>query len=141
MKLTKKLPAFLIAALLAALAIVAVVCAQTAAAPASADTSTEVSAVLDEASEAQTDGEETPSAVQPGEGPSMTAIGAAVAIGLAAIGGAIAMGMAISKAMEGIARQPEADGKIRSSLMLGLVFIETVVIYALIVAILIMFVV
>lgn len=141
MKLTKKLPAFVIAALLAALAIVAAVCAQTAAAPASADTSTEVCAVLDEASEAQTDGEETPSAAQPGEGSSMTAIGAAVAIGLAAIGGAIAMGMAISKAMEGIARQPEADGKIRSSLMLGLVFIETVVIYALIVAILIMFVV
>ncbi len=74
-------------------------------------------------------------------GVSLTAIGAAVAIGLAALGGAIAMGMAIAKAMEGIARQPEADGKIRSVLMLGLVFIETVVIYALIVAILIMFVV
>ena len=73
--------------------------------------------------------------------PSLTAIGAAVAIGLAALGGAIAMGMAIAKAMEGISRQPEADGKIRSVLMLGLVFIETVVIYALIVAILIMFVV
>lgn len=73
--------------------------------------------------------------------PSLTAVGAAVAIGLAALGGAIAMGMAIAKAMEGIARQPEADGKIRSVLMLGLVFIETVVIYALIVAILIMFVV
>ena len=73
--------------------------------------------------------------------PSLTSIGAAIAIGVGALGGAIAMGMAISKAMEGIARQPEADGKIRSTLMLGLVFIETVVIYALIVAILIMFVV
>ncbi len=73
--------------------------------------------------------------------PSLTSVGAAIAIGLGALGGAIAMGMAISKAMEGIARQPEADGKIRSTLMLGLVFIETVVIYALIVAILIMFVV
>ena len=41
--------------------------------------------------------------------PSLTAVGAAVAIGLAALGGAIAMGMAIAKAMEGIARQPEAD--------------------------------
>ena len=74
-------------------------------------------------------------------GISLTAVGAAVAIGLASLGGAIAMGMAIAKAMDGIARQPEADGKIRSVLMLGLVFIETVVIYALIVAILIMFVV
>lgn len=73
--------------------------------------------------------------------PSLTAVGAAIAIGLAALGGAIAMGMAIAKAMEGIARQPEASGKIRSVLMLGLVFVETVVIYALIVAILIMFVI
>ena len=50
------------------------------------------------------------------------------------------MGLAISKAVDGIARQPEADGKIRTSLMLGLVFIETAIIYALIVAILIIFV-
>jgi len=68
------------------------------------------------------------------------AISAALAIGLAALGGAIAMGMSISKSNEGIARQPEAEGSIRTLLMLGLVFIETVVIYALIVAILIIFV-
>jgi F-type H+-transporting ATPase subunit c len=68
------------------------------------------------------------------------AFGAAIPIGLAALGGTIGMGMAISKANEGIARQPEADGKIRTVLMLGLVFIETVVIYALITSILIIFV-
>ena len=68
------------------------------------------------------------------------AFGAAIPIGLAALGGTIAMGMAISKANEGIARQPEADGKIRTVLMLGLVFIETVVIYALITSSLIIFV-
>ena len=68
------------------------------------------------------------------------AIAAAVAIAVVAVGGAIAMGIAISKAVDGISRQPEADGKIRSSLMLGLVFIETAIIYALIVAILIIFV-
>ncbi|MBR1692088.1 MAG: ATP synthase F0 subunit C [Lachnospiraceae bacterium] len=68
------------------------------------------------------------------------AIAAALAIGLAAAAGAIAMGMAISKSNEGIARQPEAADSIRALLMLGLVFIETVVIYALIVAILIVFV-
>ena len=39
-----------------------------------------------------------------------------------------------------IARQPEAEGKIRTTLMLGLVFVETAIIYALIVAILIIFV-
>lgn len=65
---------------------------------------------------------------------------AAIAIGLAAGAGAIAMGIAIAKSAEGIARQPEAEGKIRTTLMLGLVFIETAIIYALIVAILVIFV-
>jgi len=68
------------------------------------------------------------------------AIAAGIAVGLAAAVGAIAMGIAISKASESIARQPEAEGKIRSTMMLGLVFIETAIIYALIVAILIIFV-
>lgn len=65
---------------------------------------------------------------------------AAICVGLAAAAGAIGMGWAISKSSEGISRQPEAEGKIRTSLMLGLVFIETAIIYALIVAILIIFV-
>ena len=60
--------------------------------------------------------------------------------GLAAAGGAIAMGVAVGKSTEGIARQPEAEGKIRTTLMLGLVFIETAIIYALLVVILIIFV-
>lgn len=71
---------------------------------------------------------------------SAKAIAAAITIAIAATAGAIAMGMAICKAVDGIARQPEADGKIRTSLMLGLVFVETAIIYALIVAILIIFV-
>ncbi len=56
------------------------------------------------------------------------------------IASAIAMGVATAKSTESIARQPEADGKIRTSLMLGLVFIETAIIYALLVVILIIFV-
>ncbi|SDF67461.1 F-type H+-transporting ATPase subunit c [Marvinbryantia formatexigens] len=68
------------------------------------------------------------------------ALGAAIAVGLAAAAGAVGMGIAIAKSSEGIARQPEAEGKIRTNLMLGLVFIETAIIYALIVAILIIFV-
>ena len=68
------------------------------------------------------------------------AIAAAIAIGLASCGGAIGMGIFGAKTSEGISRQPEADGKIRTSFMLGLVFIETVVIYALLVVILIIFV-
>ncbi len=65
---------------------------------------------------------------------------AAVAIGIVAAAGAIAMGLVIWKSVESIARQPEAEGKIRTVMMLGLVFVETAIIYALIVAILIIFV-
>ena len=68
------------------------------------------------------------------------AMAAALCVGLAAAAGAIGMGWAIAKSSEGISRQPEAEGKIRPGLMLGLVFIETAIIYALIVAILIIFV-
>ena len=65
------------------------------------------------------------------------ALSAAIAIGLAAAAGAIAMGIAIAKSVESIARQPEAESKIKSTLILGLVFIETAIIYALLIAILI----
>lgn len=68
------------------------------------------------------------------------ALAAAIAVGFAAGCGAIGMGLAVAKSNEGISRQPEAEGKIRTSLMLGLVFIETAIIYALIVAILVIFV-
>ena len=70
----------------------------------------------------------------------MKALSAALAVGLAAAAGAIAMGMATAKSAECIARQPEAEGKIRTTMMLGLVFIETAIIYALLVVILIIFV-
>ena len=63
-----------------------------------------------------------------------------IAVGIAAAVGAISMGIAVSKSSESIARQPEAAGKINSAMMMGLVFIETAIIYALIVAILIIFV-
>lgn len=68
------------------------------------------------------------------------AMAAAIAVGIAAAAGAISMGIAIAKSVDGISRQPEAEGKIRTTLMLGLVFVETAIIYALVVAILIIFV-
>ena len=67
-------------------------------------------------------------------------IAVALAIGIAAGGGGIGMGLATAKSAEGISRQPEAEGKIRTMMMLGLVFIETAIIYALLVVILIIFV-
>ena len=78
-------------------------------------------------------------ALQSGEKTSKSLSSAAV-VGVVAAVGAIAMGLAISKAVEGVARQPEAGDKIQTMLMLGLVFIETAIIYALIVAIMIIFV-
>ena len=86
------------------------------------------------------DSETAAAAVQTDNSVSAKAIAAAIVVGLAAGAGAIGMGMAIAKSADGISRQPEAEGKIRTLLMLGLVFIETVVIYALIVAILVIFV-
>ncbi len=68
------------------------------------------------------------------------AIAAAIVVGIASAVGAIAMGIAIAKSVESMARQPEASGKINAAMMLGLVFVETLIIYALIVAILIIFV-
>lgn len=70
----------------------------------------------------------------------LKALASAIAVGIAAAGGAVGMGLSAGKAVEGIARQPEAESKIRTTLMLGLVFIETAIIYALLVAILIIFV-
>ena len=68
------------------------------------------------------------------------AIAAAIVVGISSALGAVGMGIAIAKSAESMARQPEAAGKINGAMMLGLVFIETLIIYALIVAILIIFV-
>lgn len=63
----------------------------------------------------------------------------AALIGVACFGGALGMAHSVAKAANNMAEQPEAAGQIRTSMM-GLVFIETVIIYALIIAILIIFV-
>jgi len=71
---------------------------------------------------------------------SSKAMASAIVVGVVGAAGAIAMGMAISKSAESMARQPEMAGKINSAMMLGLVFIETAIIYALVIAILVIFV-
>ena len=70
----------------------------------------------------------------------LKALAVGIAIGLAAAGGALGMGIVGGKAADGISRQPEMEGKIRTTLMLDLVFIETAIIYALLVVILVIFV-
>ena len=67
----------------------------------------------------------------------MKAIAAAAIIIIGTGIGAVCMAITIKKSVESTSRQPEAGGDIRSTMMLGLVFIETAIIYALIVAILI----
>jgi F-type H+-transporting ATPase subunit c len=68
-----------------------------------------------------------------------SAIAAALAIGLAAIGPGIGQGTAASKTVEGIARQPEAEGKLRATLILSLAFMESLTIYGLVIALVLLF--
>jgi F-type H+-transporting ATPase subunit c len=68
-----------------------------------------------------------------------TFIAAGLAIGLAAIGPGIGQGNAAGQAVEGIARQPEAENKIRGTLLLSLAFMEALTIYGLVVALALLF--
>ena len=61
-------------------------------------------------------------------------IGAAFAIAISAFGGAFAQGKATAAACEGMARNPGAAGPIRVMAILGLALIESLVIYALVIA-------
>mgnify|MGYP001816000902 CR=1 FL=1 len=67
------------------------------------------------------------------------AIAMAIAAGVGVLGPAIGIGMLVSKALEGIARNPEAAGKIQSSMILGIAFVEALGIFALVVAFVIKF--
>lgn len=71
---------------------------------------------------------------------SRKAIACAIIIAVGSGLGALSMALASRKASDGISRQPEAAGNIRTALMLTLVFIETAIIYALLVVILVIFV-
>ena len=69
----------------------------------------------------------------------MCALAAAICMGVGSIGPALGEGNAVSKALEGIARQPEAAGDLRSSMILGCAITETTGIYALLISFLILF--
>ncbi len=66
----------------------------------------------------------------------LIALAAGLAIGIAALGGGLGQGRAATAALEGIARNPGAAGQIRGPMILGLALIESLVIYALIIALL-----
>ena len=58
---------------------------------------------------------------------------------IAVLSGAIGQGKAASAALEGIARQPEAAGKIQTAMIIGLALIESLVIYALLISLILLF--
>jgi len=64
---------------------------------------------------------------------------AAMAVSFGAIGPALAEGRAVASAMDAIARQPEAAGTISRTLFVGLAMIETMAIYCLVIALLLLF--
>ncbi len=70
----------------------------------------------------------------------ISVLGMAIGIAIAAAGCGLAQGMAVKAACEGTARNPDASGKISQSLILGLAFVESLCIYALLVNLIILFV-
>ena len=68
-----------------------------------------------------------------------SALGAALAVGLGAIGPGLGEGRAVAAALDAIARQPEAAGTLSRTLFVGLAMIETMAIYCLVIALLLLF--
>ena len=58
----------------------------------------------------------------------------ALAIGLAALGGGLGQGRAVAAALEGICRNPNSAGKVLVPMLLGLAFVESLVIFAMIIS-------
>ena len=68
------------------------------------------------------------------------AIGAGLCMGIGAVGPGIGEGNAVAHALDGMARQPEASGTLRSTMIMGCAIAETTGLYALVIAILLIFV-
>ena len=67
------------------------------------------------------------------------AIAMAIAAGIGVLGPGIGIGILVSRALEAIGRNPEAASKIQSTMILGIVFVEALAIFALVVAFIIKF--
>jgi F-type H+-transporting ATPase subunit c len=70
---------------------------------------------------------------------SYAVLAAGIGIGIAAFGTGIGQGLAVKSSVEGIARNPEASGKITVTMLIGLAMIESLCIYALVVALIILY--
>ncbi len=69
----------------------------------------------------------------------MVALAAGLGVAIAAAGGAVGQGKGVAAALEGIARNPGASGKIITPMIIGLALIESLVIYSLVVSLLLFF--
>jgi F-type H+-transporting ATPase subunit c len=69
----------------------------------------------------------------------MIALASGLGIGIAAFGGGLGQGRAVASALDGIARNPGAAGKILTPMIIGLAMIESLVIYSLVVSLLLFF--
>ncbi|EAU45537.1 MULTISPECIES: F0F1 ATP synthase subunit C [Salipiger] len=69
----------------------------------------------------------------------VSVLSAAIAVSFGAIGPALGEGRAVAAAMDAIARQPEAAGTLSRTLFVGLAMIETMAIYTLVIALLVLF--
>ena len=67
-------------------------------------------------------------------GGSLVGLAAGLVVGIAALGGTLAQGKAVSSSVEAIGRNPGAAGELKTPIILGLVFIETLVIFSFVVA-------
>ncbi len=68
-----------------------------------------------------------------------TVLAAGLGIAIAAFGTGIAQGLGLRSAVEGVARNPEASGKITVTMLIGLALIESLCIYALVVALILLY--
>ena len=66
-------------------------------------------------------------------------LAAGLGIAIAALGTGIGQGLGLKSAVEGVARNPEASGKIMTTMIIGLAMIESLCIYALVVAMILLF--
>jgi len=67
------------------------------------------------------------------------AFASAIGIGIAALGTGIGMGLSVGRAVEGIARNPEASNKIMTTMIVGLALIESLAIYTLVVVLILLY--
>ncbi|MBD3109480.1 F0F1 ATP synthase subunit C [Bacillus sp. AGMB 02131] len=68
----------------------------------------------------------------------MGVLAAAIAVGLAALGAGIGNGLIISRTVEGIARQPELQGRLQTTMFIGVGLVEVLPIIAVVIAFMVM---